>query len=104
MILMEITIIKETDEPLLQRKKILAEVTDFASTPSRAELKEAVAKKAKADAALLFVDKITQDYGNRKAELVCFAYKDAKMADLLTKDGLRKRIAAKKAKAAPAAQ
>ena len=101
---MEVTILKEKDEPLLQRKKILAEVSDFAATPSRAELKDAVAKKVKGDAALLFIGKIRQDYGNRKAEIECFAYKDAKMAELLTKDGLKKRKAAKKAKEAPAAQ
>ena len=101
---MEITILSEKEEPLLKRKTVKAELSEYGPTPSKAALKEELAKKLKADAALIDLRDVAHSFGGGKVTLTCYVYKDAKMAELLGKEGLKKRIAAKKAKAAPAAQ
>lgn len=101
---MEITITSEKEEPLLKRKAVKAELSEYGPTPSKAALKEELAKKLKTDVALIDITHVKHSFGGGKVTLTCYAYKDAKMSDLLSKEGLKKRIAAKKAKAAPAAQ
>lgn len=101
---MELKIVKETEEPLLKRKKIIAEAEEFGPTPKKDVLREAIAKQVKAEASTVAIFKVAQEFGTGKSTIVAYVYKDAKMADLLSKEGLKKRIAAKKAKAAPAAQ
>ncbi|MBU2638531.1 MAG: hypothetical protein KJ955_06155 [Nanoarchaeota archaeon] len=100
---MDITIINEKDEPLLKRKKVVVEMFEAGATPSRAVLKDEVAKKLKADVALLDIATIEHHFGGGKVKVVCYVYKDAKLAEKLTKDGLKKRKEARKKKPAAAA-
>lgn len=100
---MEITILSEKEEPLLKRKAVKAEISEYGATPSEKAIKEEIAKKLKADAALVDVKNVKHSFGGGKVTFTGYVYKDAKMADLLGKAGLAKRKAAKKAKAAPAA-
>ncbi|MDD4878252.1 MAG: hypothetical protein PHO02_04415 [Candidatus Nanoarchaeia archaeon] len=101
---MKLTILSEKEEPLLKRKAVKAEISEYGATPSKAAVKEDIAKKLKTDAALVDIASLKHGFGGGKVTLTCYVYKDAKMADLLGKEGHKKRIAAKKAKAAPAAQ
>lgn len=100
---MDITVVNEKDEPLLKRKKIIVEMIEAGATPSRAALKEELAKKLNADAALLDVSQIEHHFGGGKVKVICYVYKDAKLAEKLTKDGLKKRKEARKKKPAAAA-
>lgn len=99
---MDISIANEKDEPLLKRKKVIVEMFEAGATPSKAALKEGIAKKLKADTALLDIASIEHHFGGGKVKVVCFVYKDAKLAEKLTKDGLKKRKEARKKK--PAAE
>ncbi len=100
---MDVNIVNEKDEPLLKRRKVLVEMEEAGATPSRAAMKEEIAKKLKADAALLDIARIEHNFGGGIVKAVCYVYRDAKIAEKLTKDGLKKRKEARKKKAAPAA-
>lgn len=100
---MELTILNEKEEPLLKRKVVKAEVSEYGATPSKAAIKEDIAKKLKTEAAMVDITSLKHNFGGGRVTLTCYVYKEAKMAALLGKEGLKKRIAAKKAKAAPAA-
>ena len=67
-------------------------------TPSKAALKEELAKKLKADAALIDLRDVAHSFGGGKVTLTCYVYKDAKMAALLGKEGTEEKNSGKESK------
>lgn len=71
---MELKIIKERDTPLLSRKRATLEVVFKGATPTRAEIREAIAAKLKADKELTVVKHIYTRYGVEKAKVIAHIY------------------------------
>ena len=68
--------IMEQKNSALSRKDITAEVTFENTTPSRQQLKQSIATKAKAKPELLIVKNVYNDYGQRKAIVHAHLYED----------------------------
>ncbi|HLP80224.1 MAG TPA: hypothetical protein VK158_06300 [Acidobacteriota bacterium] len=75
---MEISIISEKVSKLLKRKEVAVKVTfTTETTPSRAALKDAIAKKLKADAACVIVRSVNSPFGGSSAEVTAMVYDNA---------------------------
>jgi small subunit ribosomal protein S24e len=74
---MDLKITNEKMVPLLDRKEVTAEVTFDKVTPSREELKKAVAHKTAAKEELVVVRKIETAFGKTKATVTACIYNDA---------------------------
>jgi len=78
---MDTKILEDKKQPLFSRRIISAEI-DFGEgkTPSRADVRNEIARAAKAEGKLVSVRKIATEYGYRKAKIEAFVY--ASEADL----------------------
>ncbi len=75
---MDIHIIKETELPLLARKKVTIKAGFTESkTPTKGEMLKAVAEKLKVAPELIRLEKIDQSYGSATATVDVYVYKDA---------------------------
>ncbi len=77
---MEINILKERDTPLLSRKRFTLEIIKEGPTPSRSEIRDAVAVKLKSDKNLTIIKHVYPRYGVQKARVIAHVYE--KEADL----------------------
>ncbi|MBS3107809.1 hypothetical protein J4468_02730 [Candidatus Woesearchaeota archaeon] len=98
---MEITILKEVEQPLLNRKRYIFNA-DFPekATPARAILVEEIAKKVKAKPEGVAVRHVYTKYGVASAKIISHIYKSAE--DLKKIEIVNKKVAAGAAKKAEA--
>jgi len=73
---MKLTIKNETEQPLLSRKQIDAEVLFEGPSPSRKNVAAELAAKASVKPELLVVFKIDIHFGSQKAKVTAYAYTD----------------------------
>jgi small subunit ribosomal protein S24e len=90
---MEIKILSETENPLLKRKEVVFQVehNQTGSTPTRTEVKEAIAKALKKDASLVFIKKMETKTGTRKAIGIANIYDSVEHAKLVEPEYILKR-------------
>ena len=73
---MDLKILSKKEEPLLSRTIVEIEVSFDKSTPSKSEIKNALAKSLGRDEKLIVVKGIYSGYGVRKAKNVSYAYEN----------------------------
>ncbi len=109
---MNLTITEKTNNPLLSRTEVQANIIFEGSTPKRVQVQKALAKSLKADEKMVIVQTIHTSFGEPKAHIVAHAYSDEKAmkdnerANLLEKHtghGKEPEKPAEEAKEAPAA-
>lgn len=88
---MEITIKKEHKNSLLGRTDFSARVAHQGATPTRQELREALAKHQKKDLALVIVRRIETEFGNQVSLVEASAYTDVAHLEKFEPAHLRKR-------------
>ena len=75
---MNLEINERKNDQLMSRERITAFVEYEHSTPSRIELKKALAKKLNADESLLVIRHIYPRFGLKKSKIIAHLYKDSK--------------------------
>jgi small subunit ribosomal protein S24e len=90
---MEIKIISEKENPLLKRKEVNFQVehSQTGNTPSRLEVRKAVATALKKDADLVFVKKMETKTGTRTAVGLANVYDSVEQAKLIEPEYIVKR-------------
>ena len=73
---MDLKILSKKEEPLLSRTIVEAEVSFDKATPSKSEIKSALAKSLGKDEKLIVVKGLYSGYGVRKAKNVSYAYEN----------------------------
>tara|TARA_Y100000296_G_C5151666_1_gene246749 strand:+ start:730 stop:1104 length:375 start_codon:yes stop_codon:yes gene_type:complete len=89
---MNITITKQTESPLLSRKRIISEVSFKGKTPSRLELKKELASKLKTKQELIEIRHIYGKFGEEKAKLIAHVYEDEKVMKALVHKKKEKEV------------
>ena len=104
---MNVNIVSNTDNKLLDRKEIVAEVGFDAATPKRLQIKEAVSHKIGANPELMVLRKVASSFGKHSVTVTAYAYssKELLMATepiyVKVREGMMPKPEKKK-KAAPA--
>ncbi|MEM2522349.1 MAG: 30S ribosomal protein S24e [Candidatus Bathyarchaeia archaeon] len=90
---MEIKILSETENPLLKRKEVIFQVdhSQTGSTPSRTEVRAAVARALKKDLDVVFIKKIETKTGTRTAVGMANVYDSVDYAKLIEPEYIVKR-------------
>lgn len=105
---MNVEILSSKDNQLLSRKEVEASVTFDASTPKRAELKQAIGGKIAANPDLMVVRKVSASFGAKSVKVLAYVYpsKESLMSiepkHIKVREGLMQKEEKKKAPAAPA--
>ncbi|MFN7990913.1 MAG: hypothetical protein U0R44_02015 [Candidatus Micrarchaeia archaeon] len=105
---MNVNLISNTENKMLERKEIQAEVSFDGATPKRAELKEAVSHKVGANPELVVLRKVSSSFGRKSVKVLAHAYskKEALMSTepvyIKVREGLMAKPEKKKKAAAPA--
>jgi len=73
---MEIKIEERRRNPLLRREEIRATVSFEGGTPTRREVREALAKALGRDVRVVFVRRVLTEYGSHRARVLATAYDD----------------------------
>ncbi|MBI2207896.1 hypothetical protein HYU50_00205 [Candidatus Woesearchaeota archaeon] len=73
---MELKILQKKEEPLLSRTRLEGEVLFEKATPSTKEIKSNVAKSLGKDESLVDIEGIYNQYGQKKAKVVCYTYEN----------------------------
>ena len=73
---MDLKILSRKEEPLLSRTRVEAEVSFDKATPSKSEIRNALAKSLGKDEKLIVVKGLYSGYGVRKAKNVSYAYEN----------------------------
>lgn len=73
---MDLTITKQTENPLLSRKEVQAKIVFEGATPNRVDVQKALAKSIKADEKMVIVQTIQTSFGHSNATVVAHAYSD----------------------------
>lgn len=71
---MDMKVLKERETPLLSRKRITFEVNFNGVTPSRIQVRDAVAKKVSADKDLVIIKHVYNRYGIEQAKVIAHVY------------------------------
>jgi len=71
---MNVNVISTTDNKLLDRKEVVAEVSFDAATPKRTQLKEAVGHKIGANPDLMVLRKVVSSFGSHKVTVTVHTY------------------------------
>jgi small subunit ribosomal protein S24e len=106
---MNVNLVHTTDNKLLERKEVEAEVSFDGATPKRADLKSAIGQKIGANPELMVLRRVTNVFGRHSVKVVAHSYasKDALMntepVHIKVREGLMPKPEKKK-KAAPAAK
>jgi small subunit ribosomal protein S24e len=105
---MNVNLIATTENKLLERKEVEAEISFDGATPKRAQLKEAVCQKIGANPELVVLRRVSSSFGRRMVKVVAHAYtaKDKLMGTEPVHVKVREGLMSKpeKKKAAPAAK
>jgi ribosomal protein S24E len=70
------TIKNQKENPLLNRKEIIAEIVFTGATPSREVIKNDIASQLKCHADVVEIKEIRTEFGNQKAKATIYVYKD----------------------------
>jgi small subunit ribosomal protein S24e len=104
---MNVNLINTTENKLLERKEIEAEVSFDGPTPKRAELKDAVCQKVAANPELVVLRKVSGSFGRKSVRVLAYAYsaKERLIATepvyIKVREGLMTKPEKKKAAPAP---
>jgi len=102
---MNIEIIEKKDAQLLSRTEVACKVGVENKTPSRNELRKAVAKSLSVSPDLVMINKISTQYGKRDVKVVAHVYKSVEAAKKIEgKPVLKKHFPEEKKEAKPAAE
>ncbi|MFH0738074.1 MAG: hypothetical protein V1827_05325 [Candidatus Micrarchaeota archaeon] len=107
---MNVQLIASTENKLLERKEIDAEVSFDAATPKRAELKAAVCHKVGANPDMAVLRKVSPSFGRKTVKVLAHAYntKEALMATepvyVKVREGMMAKPEKKKVAPAPKAR
>lgn len=71
---MKLEITKERDTPLLSRKRVTLNLEYEGATPSRLDLKKAVAKKLNSKENLTIIRHVYTRFGKQKAKIIAHVY------------------------------
>ncbi|MFH1785951.1 MAG: hypothetical protein ABH842_05980 [Candidatus Micrarchaeota archaeon] len=71
---MNVNIVSNTDNKLLDRKEVKAEISFTGSTPNRTQLKEAVGQKIGANPELIALRQVTSNFGRHSVKVTAYAY------------------------------
>jgi small subunit ribosomal protein S24e len=94
---MELTMLKERETPLMSRKRYTFEIDFKGATPTRRQIRDAVATKVKGEPELTVIKHIYNRYGVEKAKVITHIYTDKKaMEKFEEKDLLDKHLEKKK--------
>lgn len=85
---MELTILKETNQPSLQRTAVTARLFFNAATPSRQVVADALAKELGVSRGLVVVDAIYTGFGSTEARVHARVYTDEAVMQRLERDNL----------------
>ncbi|MBU0665964.1 MAG: hypothetical protein ABIC91_04770 [Nanoarchaeota archaeon] len=75
---MILTIIKQEEQPLMNRNKVEANLSFTATTPSRKDVQKDMAKQVKAELGLVMIKSIHSGFGRNIAEVKAYIYKNKK--------------------------
>src|SRR3989338_1968148 len=93
---MDLKILIKKEEPLLSRTIIEAEVSFDKATPSKSEIKSALAKSLGRDEKLIVVKGLYSGYGIRKAKNVSYVYENEEVMKSIEPKPKEDKGAAKK--------
>jgi len=95
---MNIQIVSDTKKPLLSRRDVAVKL-EFAgtTTPSRAQMKDIIAKALNADAKLISLYKVKNDFGSSSVSIIAQVYDNEKTLKTLQEKHLEERDTGKKA-------
>ncbi len=82
---MKITITKEIENPLMNRKVVSGEVVFDGATPGRYEMKLEIAKELKLNPALVILRRVLNVFGDRKVIFEVHTYKNEKDLEKINK-------------------
>jgi ribosomal protein S24E len=101
---MDVTILKEHDMPLLQRKEYALRIAVEGATPTRAKLVDSIAHKLKAQRNTVVVRKVQAEFGTQSAIVDVSVYTSAEALASFESAHMKKRHekGAPKAEEAPA--
>jgi small subunit ribosomal protein S24e len=90
---MEVKILSENENPLLKRREVIFQVKhdQTGSTPSRLEVKNAIAKILKTNVNLVFIKKLETKTGTRKSVGLANVYDSLEHAKLIEPEYIVKR-------------
>lgn len=89
---MSMTIVSKKEVPHLGRVDVIArKMSDNQATTSRAQLQQELAKQCKADAALIIVDTIKQDFGSTKMDILARIYENKNVMQRIESAAMIKR-------------
>lgn len=89
---MEVKINATSDNKLLERKEIEAEVSFAGPTPKKHDLREAVAHKIGANPELVVLREVKNEYGRKTVKVSAHAYTDMKTLKKVEPEHLQKRM------------
>lgn len=107
---MNVSILSTSENKLLERKEIEAEVSFEGATPKRADLKQAICGKAGINPELMVLSVVTNAFGRHTVRVVAHAYADKEKLmkveahHIKVREGLAQKKEKKKAAAAPKAE
>jgi len=88
---MEVKILKERETPLLARKRLTIEVEEKGATPSRLEVRDAIAAKQKANPKLTVIKHVYPRFGINKARVIAHIYGNEEDMKRYEDEGLLKK-------------
>ncbi|MBU0590649.1 hypothetical protein KKF81_02645 [Candidatus Micrarchaeota archaeon] len=88
---MNVEITSKTDNKLLERKEITAEISFSAATPNRAELRDAISKKLGLDSGLVVMREVKNSFGKKVVRVIAHAYSDKKTLMAVEPSHIQKR-------------
>ncbi len=88
---MEVEIVSRRENPLLQREEIVVRVRFQGGTPSRKEVREAIAKELGKPIGNLFIRKIRTEYGKEEALVHVMAYSSRAFALMIEPEHIVRR-------------
>ncbi|MEM2637227.1 MAG: hypothetical protein QXL15_02635, partial [Candidatus Korarchaeota archaeon] len=87
----EIVKMETIPQPLLERKKIIADVKHQGATPTRAELRNYFANKLKIPTDRILIAKIQKKYGLSEVKCIVHAYDTVEAKERFAQDHLLRR-------------
>ena len=87
---MNLKVSEKKEEPLLSRKRLVAELEFDAAVPSRKDVKAKIAQAEKADEKLIIIKKIKSAFRSRAAKVICCIYQDEKSMEKIEKEHSKK--------------
>ncbi|MDD5331933.1 MAG: hypothetical protein PHE43_03910 [Candidatus Nanoarchaeia archaeon] len=95
---MKLSLIKETEMPLLLRKRQTYELEFEKATPKKEDIKKEISKVAKAPEELISIRHIYQKYGIQKAKVIAHVYNTQEDLNKIEKINKKKKDGKKESK------